>query len=55
MIYLGIDTGVETSSAVPHPSHDQSWCYLLDFFPIRLTATTFTGGRTVFDRPGVLF
>ena len=29
---LHINTGVETSSEVPHHSHNHSWCYLLDFF-----------------------
>ena len=29
------DTGVETSSEVPHHSHGHSWCHLLDFFPNR--------------------
>ena len=33
MISLGIDTGVETSSEVPHHSHGHSLCYQLDFFP----------------------
>ena len=36
-------------------SHGHSWCYLLDFFPNRLTASTFTGVRTVFGRPGSFF
>ena len=32
-MFLGIHTGVETSSEVPHYSHGHSWCYPLDFFP----------------------
>ena len=36
MMSLGIDTGVETSSEVPHHSHCHGWCYLLVFFPNRL-------------------
>ena len=34
-LYLGIDTGVEMSSEVPHHFHGRSWCNLLDFFPNR--------------------
>ena len=47
--------GVEISSEVPHHFHGHSWCYLLDFFPNCLPASTFTGVRTVFGRPGGSF
>ena len=59
MLSLCIDTGVETSSEVPHHSHGHSWYYLLHFFPNRrlqlnqITVSTFTVLRTVFGRPGV--
>ena len=33
---LCIDTGVETSSEVPHHSHSHGWCHPLDFFIVLL-------------------
>ena len=56
MMSLDIDTGVETSSEVPHHSHGHSCCYLLDFFPNRrlqlnqITWTMFGRHRTAQDR-----
>ena len=66
MISLGIDTGVETSFEVTHYSHGHSWCYfrataclLADRWGERrsycLTASRFTGVRTVFGHPGGFF